>query len=124
MLTFFLFFFMSSLSFTSCEGFLLVLIWISASSVFACSAGKSILTLGLAEALENELDECLRIIRDASAAFRIFAGIMKSVFTAAVVDDFGNLVGSLVFFSTVDGWDSVGDDPYERNSILFNVLWK
>lgn len=57
------------------------------------------LTRGLAEALENELDECLRMMRDASAAFRIFAGIMKSEGAEDGAGDFNDFVGSLHFFS-------------------------
>ncbi|CAD6226850.1 GSCOCG00005944001-RA-CDS [Cotesia congregata] len=39
----------------------------------------SLLTRGLPEALEKELEECLRMIIDSCAVFRIFAGNINSV---------------------------------------------
>lgn len=59
----------------------------------------SMLTRGLAEALENELDECLRMMRDASAAFRIFAGMMKSEGAEVEAGNLEDFVNSQNFFS-------------------------
>ena len=56
------------------------------------------LTLGLPDALENELDECLLIITDASAAFLIFAGKINSDWDGAFVD-FVNVACSPTFLS-------------------------
>ena len=126
--TFFLPFFISTFSLVSCDSFLLDLAGTSGSSIFTDSRVKSMLTRGLAEALENELEECLRIIRDASAALRILAGIMKSEGKGPWMDDLGDLVpgGSCNFFSDCVDNCSEETEACVKKVIIYSGLfhWK